>query len=94
MSSNNNTSGTAASEKSKLPFYNVFSRNSTDSAHSTDALLQKEQKKDKDTSENVSAKSIMQSEYTQKIDGRVLIPYSGSKQLRQFFSIDWDLYRA
>jgi hypothetical protein len=59
MSSNTVSYGTAQQEKGKSPFYRITSRSSTDSTRSTDALIQKETKKDKSTP--ASAKAVLDS---------------------------------
>lgn len=61
MATSNNKAnyGTVHSEK-KLPFYRTSSRNSTDSTRSTDALLNKQPKKEQ--AKPVSTKSIYECE--------------------------------
>jgi hypothetical protein len=59
MSSNTVNYGTVQQEKGKNMFSHITSRSSTDSTRSTDALVQKETKKDKSTS--ASAKAVLNS---------------------------------
>ena len=63
-SGNSTTYGTVESGKGKLPVASVASRTSTDSATSTDALLQKDPKKGSNSQDKASTRAIMKCMYT------------------------------
>lgn len=61
QSNASNSYGTTQSEKSSLPLYHVASRDSSESTKSTDALLQKDPKKD--AKKTISTKTVFDCEF-------------------------------